>query len=116
VFGVARTPIAPKRRSATFIGRSGTVRWVVTNRRSAADDSGSRSSTGPDVPGTIGVASCWGPSPIRTTPKSASPGRRSQIRSPATSDHSASGGGPPHWSRRRWASAVARTVARMRSR
>ncbi|CAB4927837.1 unannotated protein [freshwater metagenome] len=88
-----RTCTRPNPLRAIDTGRSGTADQVSTNRRSAAADSGSSSSSGPVCGGTTGVASACGPSPIRTTPKSAWSARRSHSRWLAAVVHSWSGSG-----------------------
>ena len=88
-----RNAIRLNARSDNAVGRSGTLEWARTNRRSAIALIGSRSSTGLVSGGTISTASRCGPSAIRTSPKSSSVIRRSHSRREAAIDQSASGSG-----------------------
>ena len=86
-----RTYTRAKPRSDSATGRSAppsTRRGSGAARRRVI---GSRSSSGRVTGGTSGVASVCGPTPTRTTPKSASVGRRSHSRWLSTVDHSRPG-------------------------
>ena len=77
-------------------GKPGTCPWVRMNRRSAPEQSGSRSSSGLVSDGTRRIASACVPVANRTFRKLPSAGVRGQTRSAIISDCSVWGGGPLH--------------------
>ncbi|GAA3413910.1 hypothetical protein GCM10018952_32330 [Streptosporangium vulgare] len=95
------------------MGRSATVEWARTKRRSAPADMASRSSTGLDSGGMSWTARRWEPVPTRTAPKSASEGRRSHRRALSAIAQRASGSGPFQSSAARCLLAARLTLARV---
>ncbi len=112
-FGSPVGTMRAKEWSAMAIGRSSTVEWAPTKRRSAPADMASRSSTGLDSGGMSCTARRWVPVPTRTVAKSPSRGLRSHRRGPMATDHSESGSGPFQWSASRCWRAALRTFFRV---
>ena len=101
-----------KERMARATARSGTTPLTRVNRRRAAAESGSTSSSGWDSGSCSSSASCWLPVPMRTVAKSGSCGRRSHSRSVAARDSSANGSGCTQLSASRCSTDAARARRR----